>query len=292
MHARRSCPADPVGASRLITDALAAGKLALDEWESKTVFAAYGIPVPAGQMVKSQAEAAEAATRLGGTLAMKAVGSDIQHKTELGLVVLGVGGPDAAAEAYRSVAQRAGAALGGVLVEKMIGGNREFMVGMKRDPLFGPVVAFGLGGVLTEALGDVALALAPLDGPDAAELPELIRARRLLGSFRGYPPVDRAALAKVIQAIGQIAVDHPQIAEIDANPLLIEGDRPVAADALIILSSEVEPDRRPGRSSPICGRCSPRNRWPSWVRRKRFRNGEDPLCGISLTAATRAGSTP
>jgi acyl-CoA synthetase (NDP forming) len=184
---------------------------------------------------------------------MKAVGSDIQHKTELGLVMLRVEGPDAAAEAYRSLERRAlgtGAGLEGVLVERMVAGNREFMVGMKRDPLFGPVVAFGLGGVLTEALGDVALALAPVDNADAAELPGLIRAKQLLGPFRGYPPVDRAALAKIIQAIGRIALDHPHIAEIDVNPLLVEGDQPVAADALIILSAEAPLARGPRAFRP------------------------------------------
>ena len=146
--------------------------------------------------------------------------------------------------------QRAGGALEAVLVEQMVAGNRELMVGMKRDPQFGPVVAFGLGGVLTEALGDVALALAPVDDHDAGELPGLIRAKRLLGPFRGYPPVDRAALAKIIQAIGQMALDHPQIAEIDVNPLLMQGDRPVAADALIILSPEVARIREPRAFEP------------------------------------------
>ena len=225
-------------ASALVSAALAAGRGALDEWESKALFAAYGIPVPAGALVRSEAEAVEAAARLGGKLVMKAVGFDIHHKTEAGLVVLGVTGADAVAETFRLLQQRSGTALEGVLVEQMIAGNREFMVGMKRDPLFGPAVAFGLGGVLTEALGDVALALAPMTEGDAEELPELIRAKRLLGPFRGYPPVDRVALAKIFQAIGRIAVDFPEIAEIDVNPLLVEGGRPVAADALVIFSAE------------------------------------------------------
>ena len=241
---------DLVGAANLVNGALATGKSALDEWESKALCAAYGIPVPAGALVKSEDEAAEAATRLGNELAMKAVGSDIHHKTDLGLVVLGVRGAVAAAETYRLLEQRAGGALESVLVEQMVASNRELMVGMTRDPLFGPVVAFGLGGVLTEALDDVALALAPLSAADAGELPELIRAKRLLGPFRSYPPVDRAALAKIIQAIAQIALDHPQIAEIDVNPLLVEGDRPVAADALIILSAEAPRDREPRTFQP------------------------------------------
>jgi len=109
---------------------------------------------------------------------------------------------------------------------------------MKRDAVFGPVVAFGVGGVLTEALGDVVLSLAPIDEQEALELPDLIKAKKLLGALRGYPPVDRLALARIIQAIGQMALDHPHIAEIDVNPVLVQGDRPVAADALVILSAK------------------------------------------------------
>lgn len=223
-----------------IKAALAAGKTALDEWESKRLFASYGIPVPEGALVTSEADAVRAAAGIGGQVVMKGVASEIHHKTEAGLVLLGVEAADAEAvgSTYRLLEQRAKGALEAVLVEQMIESNRELMVGMKRDAAFGPVVAFGLGGVLTEALGDVALGVAPLDDLEAAELPEFIRAKRLLGSFRGYPAVDRAVLAKVIQAVGQMALDNPEIAEIDVNPLMVEGDRPVAADALVILSDK------------------------------------------------------
>jgi len=237
--------ADPVNRDKgrsLIAAALAAGTSALDEWQSKALFAAYGIPVPVGALVRSESEALAAAGRIGGKLAMKGIGSEFQHKTEAGLVVLGVEGAEAVASTYRLLQRRAesaGGKLDGVLVEQMVPSNREFMVGMKRDATFGPVVAFGIGGVLTEALGDVVLGVAPLSHNEAYQLPDLIKAKKLLGSFRGYPPVDRAALASIIQAIGQIALDHPNIAEIDVNPVMVQGDRPVAADALIILSDSV-----------------------------------------------------
>ena len=233
----------------MIKAALAAGKTALDEWESKRLLASYGIAVPDGALVTGEAEAVQAAARIGGTVVMKGVASDIHHKTEAGLVVLGVDAADAAAvgSTYRLLEERAKGALEAVLIEQMIKSNRELMVGMKRDAAFGPVVAFGLGGVLTEALGDVALGVAPLDDREAAELPDFIRAKKLLGAFRGYPGVDRAALSRVIQAIGQMALDNPEIAEIDVNPLMVEGDRPVAADALIILSDK--PAAEPVRSS-------------------------------------------
>ena len=223
-------------AADLVRRAVAAGAGALGEWEAKTLLAAYGVPVPEGTIVTSEAEAVTAAERLGGKLAMKAVGSEIHHKTEGGLVVLGISGASEAAETYRLLRRRAGQSLEGVLVERMVQGNRELLVGLKRDPVFGPVIAFGLGGVLTEVLGDIALALAPPSARDVAELLESIRSRKILGAFRGSPPVDRAALSKVIEAIGRIALDFPEIAEIDVNPLLVEGDRPVAADAVVILS--------------------------------------------------------
>lgn len=229
-------------AADMIKGALAAGESALDEWQAKALLAAYGISIPAGMPAKSEAEAVAAVERIKGKLAMKAIGTEIRHKTEAGLVALDIEGSESAAATYRLLEQRAAGDLKAVLVEQMVAGNREFMVGMKRDPLFGPVVAFGLGGVLTEALGDIVLAIAPVDDRDALELPDLIKARRLLGSFRGFPPVDREALARVIQTIGQIAIDNPQIAEIDVNPVLVQGDQPVAVDALIILSPVSMPE--------------------------------------------------
>ncbi len=230
----------PPAAVALVREALAAGLPALDEWRSKQLLAAYGVPVPAGALAANEAEAVEAAARVGGRVAMKAVGATILHKTEGGLVQLRVPADDpaAVAEAYRLIVRRAGEALVSVLVEEMLDGNRELLAGLKRDPVFGPVVAFGLGGVLTEVLGDVALAVVPPSERDVAELPGLIRAKKLLGPFRGAPAVDRAQLEFVIQALARIATDFPEVSEIDINPLLVAGDRPVAADALVILAAE------------------------------------------------------
>ena len=235
---RQAASGPPPAAAALVREALAAGRAALSEWDAKSLLAAYGVPVPDGALVASASEAAVAAERLGGGLAMKAVGPAIHHKTEGGLVILGVSGVDAAADTYRLLEQRAGGALEGVLVERMVRGSRELLVGLKRDAVFGPVVAFGLGGVLTEVLGDIALALVPPSGRDVAQLPDLIRSKRILGSFRGYPPIDRDALSAVIRAVAQIALDFPEVAEIDVNPLLVEGARPVAADALVVFSTE------------------------------------------------------
>jgi len=233
---------DKTAASELVRGAVVSGASALDEWQSKRLFSLYGIPVPVGALVRSEAEAIAVAARIGGKVVMKGMGPEFHHKTEAGLVVLGVEGPDAVAGAYRLLQQRGGAGLEAVLVEQMISSNRELIVGMKRDPAFGPVVAFGLGGILTEVLGDVALGVAPLSDREALELPGLIKARKLLGSFRGYPAVDTAALAKIIQAVGRMALDHPEIAEIDVNPVLVQGAQPIAADALVILSTQAAKD--------------------------------------------------
>ena len=122
---------------------------------------------------------------------MKAVGALIQHKTETQLVVLGLRTPDEVAQTYVALAERAGDALEAVLVEEMVAGSRELMVGMKRDAAFGPVVAFGLGGTMTEVFRDIVLAVSPGSEGDIAELPDLIRGKALLGAFRGQPAVDR-----------------------------------------------------------------------------------------------------
>lgn len=229
-----SVASSPADAAALVQAAVAGGRSALGEWEAKALLTAYGVPTPGGAFVKTEDEAIAVAGRLKSKVAMKAVGSDIHHKTEGGLVILGVEGDEGVAETYRLLQNRAGEALEGVLVERMVAGNRELLVGMKRDPVFGPVVAFGLGGVLTEVLADVALGVVPLSDRDVTELPDLIRAKRILGPFRGYPPVDRTMLTGVLRAVAQIAVDFPEIAEIDINPLLVEGGKPVAADALVI----------------------------------------------------------
>ncbi|MFH0917352.1 MAG: acetate--CoA ligase family protein [bacterium] len=232
----------------LIEDALRAGASALDEAAGKQLFAAYGIPVPRGATTTSPDEAVRVAGEIGYPVVMKGSSPQVQHKTDAGLVLLGLMDDVEVREGYRTLETRADAAgvtLDGVLVEHMVAGKREFVVGLIRDHLFGPVVMFGLGGILTEALHDVAFAVAPLDDADAHELLEQIEAKVLLGPFRGSPAVDRDALAAVIKAVGRMAADHPEIREIDVNPLLIDGGTPVAVDALIALGEPVEPSTRP-----------------------------------------------
>jgi acyl-CoA synthetase (NDP forming) len=232
----------------LIAAALRSGAGSLDESAGKELFAAYGIPVPRGFMVRSAGEAVRAATDLGYPVVMKGSAARVQHKTDAGLVLLGVSDDTEAREGYRTLETRAAAAhlsLDGVLVEHMVQGKREFVVGLIRDRLFGPVVMFGLGGIFTEALHDVAFAVAPLSDEDVEELLDAIEAKVLLGPFRGSPAVDRAALSAVIKAVAQMGEDHPEIREIDVNPLLFDGAQPVAVDALIALGEPVPVSTRP-----------------------------------------------
>ncbi len=184
----------------LIDEALAKGVSALDEAAGKEFFAGYGIAVPQGGTARSADQAVRLAEKTGYPVVMKASAEQIQHKTDAGLVLLRLGAEQEVREAYRTLETRAAnakATLDGVLVEHMVLGKREFVVGLMRDPLFGAVVMFGLGGIYTEALHDVAFAVAPVSEDDAYELMDQIEAKVLLGSVRGERAVDRAQVSPV-----------------------------------------------------------------------------------------------
>jgi len=222
-------------AAEVVAAAVAQGLGALDEWQSKQLLAAYGITVPEGGLARTEDEAAAIARRLDGPVVVKAIGSDITHKTERGLVALNLSGEEAVRSAARSLLALTDGEGAQLLVERMVRGNRELMIGMKRDPLFGPVIVFGVGGVFAEIYKDIALGVTPLEDRDIEGMLSGIRASVLLGEFRGLPPVDRASLIAAIRALERIAADHPAISEIDVNPLIVAGTSPVAADALVIL---------------------------------------------------------
>jgi len=124
---------------------------------------------------------------------------------------------------------------GAVLIQEMIKGKRELVVGLIRDPQFGPCVMFGLGGIFTEILKDVSFRLAPLEKRDALEMMGEIKAHKILDAVRGMEPVDRELLSKMLINVGKIGVENDAIKEIDINPVIISGSRPVAVDALVVL---------------------------------------------------------
>jgi len=152
------------------------------------------------------------------------------------MVRLNLGSSDDVARVYDEI-MAADVDLDGVLVQEMIKGEREFVIGLTRDPQFGPCVMFGLGGIFTEVLNDVSFRVAPISEIDAVEMIEEIKTSKLLDEFRGSPAVDKSALVKALVGIGNLGVEYDQIAEIDINPVIISGDKPVAVDALIVLNN-------------------------------------------------------
>ncbi|MBR9981577.1 MAG: acetate--CoA ligase family protein [Desulfatitalea sp.] len=225
---------------------ISSGPAALNEHEAKQLLQQYGIPVVAETVVADAAGAVAAADALGYPVVLKGLGSALQHKTEKGLVHLHLHDPEAVRRAAARITEGAGDGLEGFLVQPQITGQRELMVGMFRDAQFGPVVLFGLGGTLTEALGDVAMRLAPLNRWDASQMLAEIRAQKLLTAFRGEAAVDREGLLGILDAISRMAVEHPEIAEIDINPLRVTPRGAlVAVDALVALRPPAEPATPP-----------------------------------------------
>jgi acetate---CoA ligase (ADP-forming) subunit beta len=217
-----------------ISEAIKAGRSALNEYEAKRFLASFGIPVCREIFVSDDAAAIRAAGEIGLPVVLKAAGERIQHKTELGAVALNL---KAEAE-IRGEARRLLAIAGceGLLVQEMVRGEREMVCGLTRDARFGPCVMFGLGGIFTEILDDAVFRVAPLTTNDALEMLEEIRAAKILQAFRGQPPADRAGLARILVALGEIGCRHEDVREIDINPVKIRPDgTPVAVDALVAL---------------------------------------------------------
>jgi acetyl-CoA synthetase (ADP-forming) len=217
-----------------IAEALKSGRTALNEYEAKRLLEGFGIPVSRERFVADGESALRAAAELGYPVVLKAAGEKIQHKTELGAISLNI-------KSEGEVRQEAGRLLAiagceGLLVQEMVRGERELVCGMTRDSQFGPCVMFGLGGIFTELLDDAVFRVAPLTKTEALGMMEEIRAAKILGPFRGQPPVDREALAGIMVAVGGIGIRFAEVLEIDINPLKIRPDgSPVAVDALVAL---------------------------------------------------------
>jgi acetyl-CoA synthetase (ADP-forming) len=218
----------------VIENAVKEGRKTLSEYESRLIIESAGVFVAAAELARNKDEAVTAAETMGYPVVMKGCSADLSHKTEAGMVALNISGPEQVAQVFDELMGKA-KNLDGILVEKMVRGNREFVIGLTRDASFGPCVMFGLGGIFTEALKDVTFRVAPLTNDDALEMIDEIKTKKLLGEFRGSPAVDRHALAKALVGVGELGVKYDAIAEIDINPLIICGDQPVAVDALVVL---------------------------------------------------------
>lgn len=230
----------PVSArvQEIIGAAVHSGHRILDEYASKQILAAYGVPVCREIPARSINEAIEAATKIGYPLVLKGCSIDFAHKTGHGLVHLNLQDETQLRSAYRKIGQAAGQEIP-VLVAKMIKGERELMAGLTRHPAFGPAVLFGVGGVLAEALQDRTFRLAPLTSSDALEMIKEIKAAEIIGSYRGLLKVDVKVLASILQTVGNLGLLHPEIEEVDLNPVIISGADPVVVDALVVLNENV-----------------------------------------------------
>jgi acetate---CoA ligase (ADP-forming) len=222
--------------------ALAAAGMTLTEAEAKVLLARYGVPRPPESLVTSADEAVAAAVDIGGPVALKVQSPDITHKTEAGAVALGIEGMAAVREAHARVLANAaaahpGAAIRGVLVQKMAPAGQEIIIGVSRDPDFGPMLMVGLGGIHVEVLRDVVFAPVPIGVDEAQSLLGELKGAAMFDGLRGAPPPDRAALVELMTALSRFAADHAEaIAEIDLNPVIVhpQGQGLSVVDALIV----------------------------------------------------------
>jgi acetyltransferase len=242
-RAPRAAPVVPA-IHGLVATARGAGRSTLLETEARAALAAAGIAMPPTALARSAADAAAMVGALGdGPLALKVVSQDVLHKSDAGGVRLAVSGEAAVREAIdgilASVATHCpGARIEGVLATPMARKGVELIVGVSRDPQFGPVLMFGVGGIFVETLKDVVFRAVPLQREDAVEMIGEIRLRAMLDGVRGLPPVDREALADLLLKVSDLAAAHPQIAEIDLNPVIAHGDGWTIADARMILAAD------------------------------------------------------
>ncbi|MGY1631815.1 acetate--CoA ligase family protein [Geodermatophilus sp. SYSU D01186] len=210
----------------------------LDEDEAKTLLGQLGIPTPPRRACADRAEAHRALAELPGPLAVKLLDATVTHKSDVGGVHLGIrdaAGLDAALGALEGIG------VSRFLVESMAPSGIDLIVGASRDPVFGPIVLVGLGGVVAEALADVAIAPAPLSAADAGALADELGGRALLDGFRGGPVADRTALGAALAALGDLLVSHPEIEAVEINPLRVTADGLLALDAVLTLGKEARP---------------------------------------------------
>ncbi len=220
------------------------GRVSIGDAEAWTVLESYGFTVPKSRLAESPEEAVEIAEEMGYPVVMKIASPDILHKTDVGGVKLNLRSPDDVRDAFDLMVYRAGryvpdARLWGCQVQQMVSGGREVLLGMSRDPQFGPLVAFGLGGIYVEALKDVAFRVAPFSRQEADEMIREIRSYPLLEGVRGEPPADHEAMVDALLRISRLVTDFPEIVELDINPLMVfeEGRGAMAIDMRLILQS-------------------------------------------------------
>jgi acyl-CoA synthetase (NDP forming) len=235
-------------AAEIIAEAERTGRERLDEFGALSLLAAYGIPVVPSRAVRTADEAVEAAAAVGFPVVLKVMAPEVSHKSDVGGVIVGLQTEREVRGAYYEMMNSLSETgvpedqVDGVLVQQMVTGGREAIIGTVFDASFGPLIMFGLGGIYVEALGDVVFRVHPVSDIDADEMIRQVKGFKLLEGVRGEKGVDLAALQEAIQRISQLVGDFPQIAELDMNPFVAfePGTPSVAVDARVVLASEDE----------------------------------------------------
>lgn len=225
----------------LIDTKLRSPSKSIVEDEAKKIFNLFNIPVVEEQREIDVTRILKACQKTGFPVVIKGIGATILHKTESGLVRVGLNTKDQVRDAVKEMKASAKNNIEAFLIQPVISGKREFVAGMFKDPQFGPVIVFGLGGVLTEALKDIVFKVAPLNDVDMEDMFEQLSSKKLLKKFRGEKAVDKQAVKKILKGLSDIALAYPDIKEMDINPLIIQPDgSPIAVDGLIVLEEKKE----------------------------------------------------
>lgn len=221
----------------IIDEAFKNKRTSLSEHESKKILNTYGIPITREEVVTDQQGLMKAIREIGFPLVLKASAPDLSHKTERGLVRMDIRDEQEATLVFEEIMHETRERGGLVLVQEMVKGNRELVVGLTRDIQFGPCVMFGLGGIFTEVLKDISFRVLPIEKRDALDMMQEIKANKILGPIRGMPAADLDQLADIIIKVGRIGLENDHVQEIDINPIILAGSKPVAVDALVVLAS-------------------------------------------------------
>lgn len=222
----------------MIGNAMKKGRNTISEYEAKQVLSAYGIPVTREVLIRDKNDLEKAIQKIGFPLVMKGCSAAIAHKTEKGLIHVDIRTVREAKKAFKEILNGLRGFDGGVLIQEMIRGGRELVMGLTRDAQFGPCVMFGLGGIFTEILHDVSFRRAPLVKDDAFAMMQEIKGRKILDAVRGMEAADKDLLANMLIGLGNIGIDFAEIQEIDLNPVIIAGTKPVVVDALVVLKEK------------------------------------------------------
>jgi acetyltransferase len=234
---------DQISARKVVNQVRSENRLTIGDAESREILQAYGLRIPKSEIAETPETAITIAGKIGYPVVLKIASPDILHKTDVGGVKIGLQNATDVRDAFELMVYRAqryipDARIWGCLVQEMApSGGLEVLVGMNRDPQFGPLLTFGLGGIYVETLRDVTFSVAPLSHQEAEEMLTQVRAHALLDGVRGQPPMDKAAIVDTLLRVSQLVQDFPEITEMDINPLMVyqQGEGALALDMRLVL---------------------------------------------------------